>query len=430
MDRNLGDLEAEATSNGLTIPAGSGKTEVENLLRDFYWAKNHPGEKMLLQVAPMLAEKFNKLTEEKQASIWKSPKWVAQLKLNGCRLIMHVGADRNRFTTRGKSVTDFLFGESTDNLPFHRDLKLLDLKDTILDGEIVSPFAVVDTGRVVTRKPLQAAVAVVNSSPDVGAAIQKKYGPMQYHVFDVVRFRGQDTTEFPYSDRLEILAEIFKVINANTAAANIIKSVPVVKDNKEEYFKQLVEAGEEGVVLKDTTARYYLGGRPTSLLKVKRFEELDAFVVGFVPGKEGKALEDVVGGLLFAVIDSKTGKQTIVGCISGLPMELRRAATLQGAPLKAPSTKAEFVYTERGELVPPKSGTRTINYRLNPEFLGKVAVVQGQEFTPRSCRFAHCRFAVAYMSNGKFHPWREDKRQSECLEDISVIAEKAGLVEA
>lgn len=431
MDRSLGDLQDEASKLGLST-LGLSKNALENALRDFYWDRDHLGETMLFQADPMLAEKFRKLDEERQAEIWKSPKWVAQLKLNGCRLILHIGGVNgqekiNRLTARGKSVTDFLFGENTDNFPYHRDLDLNVLQGTVLDGEIISPYAVVNTGRTVTRKALQVAVACTNPNSTVGVEIQKKYGPMQYHVFDIIKYIGKDVTGEPYAQRLHWLNQVKQIVE-RLGAQDLIKFVPVVKDDKEAYYNKVVAEGEEGVVLKDITATYRMGARPTTLLKVKRFEELDAYVVGFVPGKEGKALENVVGGLLFAVNDAATGKQTLIGCISGLPMDFRKAATVPAEPIAVPADK-EFVYTPEGKVLARKPGSRIIRYRLNPEFLGKVAVIRGQEFTPRKYRFAHCVFTTAYLLDGQFNPWRTDKRPSECIEDLAEIAKKAGAEE-
>jgi ATP-dependent DNA ligase len=268
-------------------------------------------------------------------------------------------------------------------------------------------------------------MVVVNPNSSEGASIQEKYGPMEYHAWDVIRYQGRDVTVLPYDQRIELLKAVFTVINKNAELARLFKYVPVIMENKQEFYNDVVAKGGEGIILKDMTAVYRLGARPTTLLKVKRFEELDAFVVGFTPGKEGKALEDLVGGLVFAVYDEETGTQNVIGNISGLPMEFRRAATIPCQPILVPSSK-EFIIgaTDR------KGGTRTISYTINPEFLGKVATIQGQEFTPRNFRFAHCRFTTAYKSNGKFHPWREDKTRNECKEDIKKIAASAGLVEA
>src|SRR5579883_1416170 len=156
----------------------------------------------------MRAEKLRDLDEAKQAKLRVDPNWVAQLKLNGCRLLFHIAAKGNRFTSRGKSVDDFLFGEKTDNLPALRDLSLTGLDGTVLDGEIVSPYAVADTGKIVTRKALAVATAVINSDPSVAQKIQQKYGSMEYHVFDIVKFKGMDVRLYPYSRRLEFLKEV------------------------------------------------------------------------------------------------------------------------------------------------------------------------------------------------------------------------------
>ena len=419
MVRNLAELKAECEKNGVSIPMGAGKKEIENALRDFYWTKENPGEAMPEQVAPMLAEKFKDLETDQQMAVWDSKFWVAQKKLDGCRLLMHILPDGNRFTTRGKSVRDFMYGEKTDNLPFHRDLKLPDLIGTILDGEILSPYAQVKTGSVVTTSALQAVAAVINSDPELGVKIQNEYGPMEFHAFDILRFRGKDVTKEPYELRLKYLASAMESVMAACGDKGF-KQVPIVTEEKEDFFRTVVKDGGEGIMLKDLRAPYYEGKRSGALLKVKRFEEYDAYAVGFVPGEVGKEWEQYVGGLLFAVKD-RSGKERIIGCVSAMTDEFRRSITVPGEAIAVPSD---------GEIWPGGStrsfgeAVRRVEYRLNPEVVNKVATIQGQEFTGRNFRLKHCVFSNAYTKGGKFIPWREDKRADDCVEDIEAIVAK------
>lgn len=438
--RKSGELQEECKTNGIPLAPGKkySREDMEVLLRDFYWARDHKGEVMPEQYEVMLAEKIADI-EEKDAergtdhaeAIWTGRQWVAQLKLDGCRLVMECFSKGHLFPSRNKSVKDFLYSDKSENLPYHTKLDMGDNEGTVLDGEMLAPYSSIDTRKfgdkkgTVTAKALQACAAVLNCGPGMAAAIQKHYGPLEYHVFDILKYKGKDVRTLSYATRLEMLAKAFSTIPEETQ--KLIKLVSTVTENRRKFYEDMVKAGHEGIMLKDLMAPYE-GKRTKTILKAKRFDDVDAVCVGFIPGDEKKAWKDMVGGLIFAVTDKRTKEWHVVGCVGSMTLEFRKSITKPCAPYQVATNDEEIIWTADengvpGSFVPVKGGPRTISYELDRSCIGKVAVIRFQEYT-KNLRGVHCRIPDAYTKEGAWYPWREDKPASQCIMDIDAIREK------
>ena len=108
-------------------------------------------------------------------------------KLDGVRIFMHIGevGTKNRLTTRRKNRKG-LYNEVTDQLPHLRDLYLPDFPGTILDGEIMMPAFGASSGS------LGSTMSVIGASPEKALEYQKRWGWVQYRVFDAPFFRERD----------------------------------------------------------------------------------------------------------------------------------------------------------------------------------------------------------------------------------------------
>ena len=84
-------------------------------------------------------------------------------------------AGRVRITSRCVSEVTYRLGEFQDNLP-HLTTGLSGLDGTILDGELVFPGSSLDTGRTIARHPLQAATAILSTSPEQARRLQAQAG--------------------------------------------------------------------------------------------------------------------------------------------------------------------------------------------------------------------------------------------------------------
>lgn len=359
--------------------------KLESLLRDFLWQKDHPNENMLLQIEPQLAHSIDELDNIEVEKIWNSPDYCSQIKLDGNRLLLHIGKDKNRATSRRKSDVTFLFSEKTDNIPFQRDFNLSDFAGTVLDGEAKMSVSVIDTGSVITSSELQSTSAVLNCSPELSQELQNKFGAIVYHIFDVLYWKGNSVMNLTYRQRLELLDEIFVEINTR-GCSNYFTKVPTVIENKKQFYLDMISQGQEGVMLKDLNSPYEQGKRTWSWLKVKRWSEYDGIITGWQYSKEGKGFENLIGSLEVSAYDENRILRSIA-YVSPTSLEERKAIT-----------------------VIDSSG----NLNLRQDILGKVVIIRGREWSGKSIRLKHAVLVC----------FREDKNPEDCTFNYSLIKSK------
>jgi ATP-dependent DNA ligase len=202
----------------------------------------------------------------------------------------------------------------------------------------------------------------------------------------------------PLKDRKELLHEVLVKMYEVAGARNLpqlrwFQEVPVMYGGWEEknaFFGQVVDRGGEGLIIKDVNALYNAresrGGMGTGVLKMKRTvsrslgSDLDAFVTGsFTPGT-GK-YEGLIGSIDFGVYLSPSGTMHTIGSVSGLTDEVRRQVT---------------DFDESG------------NMRVNPSWVGRVAVLEGQDVSSRSMALSHARLV-------RFREGADGKDQYSCV---------------
>jgi ATP-dependent DNA ligase len=386
MSRNLEDLRQECSENNLTVKQ-SGKRESKDdyipVLRDFYWDRDHSGESMLPQYLPMLAHQTKGLDDEAVDLLWRT--CAVQEKINGCRGLLHINPFRdgkNHLQSRRISDKTYRLNENTDNAPHLRDAKgLVNLTDTVFDGELQSPQACIDTGDTVTKNVLQATVAMLNCSPEKSVAIQEKFGKLKYIVYDILFHNGKDVRNNAYISRHALLLKLQEDKEnwpeGMTVLPLMISDTPVAE--KKAYYEELVSRGCEGVMLKKLSGTYECDTRSKFLWKMKKFMEIDAFVTGGLPGEKGKGQEHLISALVFSAVDTDSGKVVEVASCSAFTIVEKEAwtETVNGVP----SLKSEFldmVYEIRGQEI---SGR---NFRLThatPE-------ARRYDKSPKECTFS------------------------------------------
>lgn len=212
MTRNLADLKIECEAHGIVVKQSGkreAKSDYEIALRDFYWSKTNTGKEMPEQIAPMLARNVKDVDPSlKEEMLADNGQYVIQEKINGCRCLMKIRNPTkgriNHLTSRRLSDETYRYNELHDKMPHYRDLDLGDeWEDTVIDGEVLAPCHVIDT-RIVDGKGqltvdiLQATAATMNCDPEKSIKIQEQYGKLVLHVFDCLRFKGQDVRKLPY----------------------------------------------------------------------------------------------------------------------------------------------------------------------------------------------------------------------------------------
>jgi ATP-dependent DNA ligase len=360
--KNLAQLKAECSTLDLTIPEDRGRESKEPYLaalRDFHWRTDHPGEPLPPQIAPMLLDHWDDLDPEQAKLIENDgPGWIVSPKLDGVRAILDLEGGRVRLTSRCVSEVTYRLGEFQDNLT-HLTTGFSGLDGTILDGELVFPGSSLDTGRTIARHPLQAATSILSTSPEQALRLQARpEDRLRFHAFDILKSNGTDVTSRPLRDRLDFL------IQAIASADNPhLEFVPFYTIGRIAIHRRILNEGGEGTVWKQLDQPYEPGRRVSHWIKRKRETSIEAFVTGFKPGISGHGNEDLVGALEFSTRHTDESVRPIAW-VSAWSNSERRAMTLPD---------------------------RNTSPRLKPAYLGRRALIVGQDEAARSGRLRHAR---------------------------------------
>ena len=361
--KTLAELQRTCTALGIEV-ATQGRVSKDPYiaaLRNHQWRQDHPDEPLPTQIHPMLLGNWADLDSgEAHCVEHDGPGWVVSPKLDGVRALLHVEDNRVRITSRCVSEVTFRLGEFQDNLP-HLTTGLTAIEGTILDGELVFPGSSLDTGRTVALHPLQAATAILSTSPEQARRLQLlSEHRLRFFAFDVLKFRGTDLTQLPLRNRLGFLAQ------AITVADNPhLEPVPTFTIGRLSIHRRILAAGGEGTVWKQLDQPYEPGRRVGHWLKRKREISIEAFVTAFKPGNPGRGNEHLVGALEFSTRHTD-GFTRPIAWVSGWSDSERRIMTQ-----------------------PDRSGSP----RLNPAYLGRRALVTGQDEAARSGRLRHARLS-------------------------------------
>jgi len=359
--KTLAQIKAQCSSLELTVREHRGRPSKEPYvaaLRAYHWREENPVEPIPPQIQPMLLGNWADLDFDEIQRVEHGPGWVIQPKLDGVRALLYIEGDLVRITSRCVSEVTYRLGEFQDNLT-HLTTGLSNLDGTILDGELVFPGSCLDTGQTIALHPLQAATAILSTSPDQARRLQSRpEHRLRFHGFDILRSRGTDVTQQPLRTRLDSLAQ------AIAAADNPhLEAAPTFSIGRLSIHRRILEAGGEGTVWKRLDQPYESGRRVNHWLKRKRETAIEAFVSGFKPGSPGRGNENRVGALEFST-RHMDGSVRPVAWVSAWSDPERRAMT---------------------------QPDRTENPSLNSAYLGRRALIAGQDEATKSRRLRHAR---------------------------------------
>jgi len=348
------------------------------------------------EVTPMLCFAEWNLKPAEQKEMWESENWVAQRKLNGCRLILHFVEGVGVFAhSRTISVKTWRYQELTDKLLF---------KDFIpgfsatIDAEVIVEKPIDTRGYTakgeVTKTSLHSTTALLHLESSASRKVQiEQDAPLMVQVFDIMNFMGTDYRKQPLVTRLGTLTAFMKVLEG-TEIENYFEFVEVQQDDKKEYCEKIFDDGGEGVILKNLGHHYVdSSSRPRKgWVKVKRRREHDAFVSGFKPGEKGSGWEKLVGALEFTV-NLKGGGTHVIGYGTNIPLETRK----------------EITVLENGQPT------------LRKDWYNKVFEISGQDISARELRLSHC--TIDRLREGV-----DAKLPEECIEDMDDLKQAANWV--
>jgi bifunctional non-homologous end joining protein LigD len=202
--------------------------------------------------------------------------WLHELKFDGYRILAFIEGSKNiRLITRKGNDWTARFQAVADALG------KLKLRDTILDGEVVS----LDQHGVSNFQQLQ------NSIKSGGTK------SLIYYVFDVPYLDGYDLTQVPLVERKEVLAGV--LLPANSKNDGIVRYSDHIKGQGENVLQHACRSAMEGIIAKRADSTYQQF-RSRDWLKVKCLKQQE-FVIGGYSKPEGSRVG--FGALLLGYYD-------------------------------------------------------------------------------------------------------------------------------
>ncbi|MFD8968090.1 ATP-dependent DNA ligase [Streptomyces sp. NPDC059568] len=222
----------------------------------------HVLEEFLLTVGrpvlPMLAQSAGSVTE----AVGRLGTCAVEEKLDGIRVQVHRDGPTVRIFTR-------TLDDITDRLPEVTEAALaLDGDRFVLDGEVI---ALDEMGR---PRPFQEIAGRVGSRTDVrSAAVAVPLSPV---FFDILAVDGEDLLDLPGAERYAALA---RLVPEPMRVRRIVVAPSSDDTAGEEFLRQTLARGHEGVVVKALDTPYSAGRRGAGWLKVKPVHTLDLVVL-------------------------------------------------------------------------------------------------------------------------------------------------------
>jgi DNA ligase-1 len=220
-------------------------------------------------------------------------KTAFEYKLDGARVQIHKLNDEVRIFSR--RLTDV-----TESLPEIAETarKNIKAKEVILEGEVI---AVDNLGLPIPFQHLMRRFKRVHAIEDMTEKI-----PVRLYLFDILYLNGESLISLPYLQRRQILAE-------NAGEIPLTKQMVIDKaEEAEQFLKEAIDAGHEGLMAKKLDSPYTPGIRGKRWLKIKPvLEPLDLVIVAaeYGYGRRHEWLSDYY----LAARDSETGEFLTVG---------------------------------------------------------------------------------------------------------------------
>ena len=382
--RRIDYLKADCELKGISItPSGKRimKDDYVKALREWHITKKYGSMdnipwsmKFMLSIeCPQLCKRIKDLKPDQQDLVWNSQDWIAEEKIDGVRMIIVWDATEKKFHfySRNNSVTDYLPQDYSDTI--FVTAKNFDYPNNfVLDSEIISSNPCLETNTHCLTQ-LQSTAALLNLNSEDSKTIQKKY-PLKFIVFDCL-YDSSSLIDEIWEVRHHHAAELCSKLLESGFCCELNKVVENTADNqyaKREFFDAVISRYGEGVVLKNRNAKYHAtSSRTIDCVKVKRStadtltKDLDAFVTDYVVGKDDTRNSNMVVGFVFSILLKKQDGSIVthpIAVCSNVSDIIKDDAT---------------VISEDGQV------------KLNPDYYGRVATVQGQNISARSLRLTH-----------------------------------------
>jgi len=217
-------------------------------------------------------------------------------KFDGARVQIHKDGEKVRiFSRRMENVTSSLPDIS------RTVIKNVHADKAILDGEAVAEGP---DGR---PSPFQDILRRFRRKYNVGKLASQI--PLKLHLFDLLYLEGRSLIDQPLTERRKLLV---KSADSSIVAHQVVSDSPEVA---EKIYKEALDAGHEGIMLKSPSSAYSPGKRGKNWLKLKPvMETLDLVVIGATWGEGRRA--SFLGSYRLACRDDETGDLLDIGWVA------------------------------------------------------------------------------------------------------------------
>ncbi len=241
---------------------------------------------------------------------------IAQPKLDGFRLQIH-------FDKSGNRPKIFFFSRNLKNMStmfpdLVKALEKLNVSTLICEGEAIGYDA-----STYTFSPFQETVKRKRKH-DIEKASQEF--PLKLFLFDLLYLNGTSMLNVPGEERYQLLK---KLVPADGESPLVfIEERPITSaEQLEKYFKEVINEGLEGLVVKRPDAIYQPGKRNFNWIKLKRTAQgaledtIDAVILGYYAGSGRRAVFGI-GAFLIGVYNKKEDRfETVSKVGTGLSDE-------------------------------------------------------------------------------------------------------------
>lgn len=294
--------------------------------------------------------------DEKHAKKLVGKKYL-DIKLDGVRLLSFLDKTTavTQYTRNGKQNENF-----TEIVAALELVKKELPASFVLDGEVVST----------SFQDLMTQIGRKGSTKDTSSA--------RLALFDMIPLRDFNSgkCDISQADRHKLLAEIAPLLQEKTnGLVYVVPKVPVDLDTPEgqddfkNFNKEAIEAGYEGVMIKDPRAPYETK-RTASWLKVKPWIEVSLEVVDFERGDANGKYKDTLGALVCKGEDDGKLIETNVG--SGLSDDIRKIIWAD------PEAYRGMIVEVRADAMTLERGATVYSLRF-PRFKGWRGTVKGEK---------------------------------------------------
>ena len=212
---------------------------------------------------------------DKVEKLLADPNYVAQPKIDGVRCVLHFDNEGvAHYTTRGASLNDPETPLDITHRLSHMAVKVPKLAGFEFDGEIWAPGY--------TSAEISGQVSYKSTVP-----VDSR---LQLHVFDILSISGKPVEHASLSARMGLLSRVDPIFEAMTFLARV--PTARTEHEKRQLLAQELEAGREGIVLKNLQSDYIFGtpkrdAKPANhWYKVKKKDTIDVKIIGSIPPEQ------------------------------------------------------------------------------------------------------------------------------------------------